>query len=265
MQWVLIRGLVSERYHWGRFVSQLEGHFPQHRFHSADILGNRLGREKLTPLQLSKNLAGLRSQVTSPGKKILLGFSLGGMLALEWAYAHPDEVAAVVLINSSLNSSPIAKRLQPQALLTILRSARQKTLTAKEEIILKMTTGLVDEVRIKAIAEDWGRHSLENPIRAANFFLQLGLAAQIKPRPTPPSSPVLILSSGKDRVVHPSCSLELAERLQLQPKVHPEAGHDLTLEDPQWVLEQLEEWVKTWQSVPEYEQSTDLLQDSRPY
>lgn len=246
MQWVLIRGIVSERFHWGRFTSQISERFPGHKIEAADILGNGITRDRLTPLRIKLNINGLREQVSPGSKKVLLGFSLGGMLALEWAHRHPEEVAGVVLINISLSGVSVTKRLRPQALKTIIKSAFQKDPIVKEEMILKMTTAGLPEEKIKELAKDWGDYGRKNPAKVINFISQLGLAAQINQRKAPPSKPILILTSQNDGVVDPECSHQIAKRWRIAPVIHPTAGHDLTLNDPDWTLEQIEKWLKNW-------------------
>ena len=68
--------------------------------------------------------------------------SLGGMVAVDWARRHPDELAACVLVNTSLRPfSPWYRRLRPAnypALLGFLRpwlSDRQR-----EQTILRITS-----------------------------------------------------------------------------------------------------------------------------
>ncbi|WP_347358918.1 alpha/beta fold hydrolase [Bdellovibrio sp.] len=241
-QWVLIRGIMSESYHWWNFLPQLQEHFPQDHFHTADILGNgRLNSHK-TPLSLSKNIQALRGQAPADGKKILFGFSLGGMLALEWAHRHSDEVAAVILINASLNNSPFYKRMTPYSFGRIFQSALQKDLHKREEMIIRMTTTQTPQESVNELAQQWSARSLELPVRPANFLWQLGLATQVRQRKEPPA-PVLVLSSAKDRVVHPQCSEKIASTWDLPLVRHPEAGHDLTLDDPKWVLEQVSQFI----------------------
>lgn len=237
-QWVLIRGIMSESYHWWEFLPQLREQFPQDEFHTADILGNGRYYSYRTPLSVRKNIEALRSQAPQNGKKILVGFSLGGMLALEWAQLYSEEVEAVVLINASLNNSPFYKRITPYSISCILKSAFQKDRQKREESIIRMTTSQIsEEVRLQ-IAKHWGARGLQYPVNPLNFLWQLGVATQIKQPPKPPTA-TLILSSSKDRVVHPDCSRKIASRWNLPLECHPEAGHDLTLEDPQWVLEKV--------------------------
>lgn len=241
-QWVLIRGIMSEAFHWGDFFHHLKDRFPQDQFHTPDILGNGRHFQHMTPLNPKKNIQALRSQVPNQGKKILVGFSLGGMLSLEWAHHHPEEVAAVVLINCSLNNSPVYKRITPFSLKNIVHSAFQSDMKKREEMILRMTTARLPEPHIQKVATHWGPRTATYPPKSINFFSQLLVAAQIPQRPQPPA-PVLILASQKDKVVHPDCSKKIAAKWQLPLISHPEAGHDLTLDDPHWVLDQVQSFI----------------------
>jgi pimeloyl-ACP methyl ester carboxylesterase len=47
---------------------------------------------------------------------------------------------------------------------------------------------------------------------------------------------VLLLCSRGDRLVHPDCSRALARRWQCALAEHPDAGHDLALDDADWVV-----------------------------
>lgn len=243
-QWVLVRGIVSEEFHWWNFVPELKTRFPSDHLHTPDIIGNGKLFGESTPIRIRPNIDGLRKQLPQiPHKKILMGFSLGGMLILEWAYSHPEEVAAVVLINSSLNNSAFFKRMRPSSFMHILRTARVSDHIQREELVLKMTTSLLSEDKIKPIAQAWGPRSLQYPLRPANFLRQLLLAGQIKQRKNPPPVPVLVLSSANDKVVHPDCSKKIAKMWKVSHHIHPEAGHDLVLDDPHWVIDQVESFL----------------------
>ncbi|MBO9667484.1 MAG: alpha/beta hydrolase [Bdellovibrio sp.] len=237
-QWVLVRGIMSESYHWWDFLPQLQAHFPDDVIHTADIIGNGRNFQMTTPTDIQGNLQGLRSQVPADGKKILVGFSLGGMLSLEWAHYHPEEVEAVILINCSLNNSPFYKRIKPSSVAKILKSSLTKDLHQREQMILRMTTTGLSAESISEIAHKWGARGKEYPVQAMNFLWQIFVAAKIPQRAAPPK-PVLILNSEKDQVVHPDCSAKIAKTWGLPLVRHPEAGHDLTLDDPQWVLNQI--------------------------
>jgi hypothetical protein len=42
----------------------------------------------------------------------------------------------------------------------------------------------------------------------------------------------------QDVLVSPQCSATLAHRWQVELRIHPDAGHDLPLDDPAWVIQQ---------------------------
>ncbi len=236
-QWVFIRGIVSESFHWWDFLSEMQKAFPGDSISTADILGNGQQNQHLTPTAVVPNILGLKKQVPE-GKKILVGFSLGGMLSLEWAHAYPDEIEAVVLINCSLNNSKIHERMQISSFKNIVKLSLEKDLIEREKHTLRMTTSCLSENKISEIAKAWGARGVQFPVRTINFLRQSLLAAQISQRPSPPV-PTLILSSENDRVVHPVCSERIAKNWNLQNHKHSKAGHDLTLDDPTWALEKI--------------------------
>jgi alpha-beta hydrolase superfamily lysophospholipase len=54
--------------------------------------------------------------------------------------------------------------------------------------------------------------------------------------------PVLVLNGAADRLVDPRCSRALAARWGAELHVHPHAGHDLPLDEPEWLVDRLVEW-----------------------
>jgi pimeloyl-ACP methyl ester carboxylesterase len=51
--------------------------------------------------------------------------------------------------------------------------------------------------------------------------------------------PALFLVGKRDRLVHPDCSRQLARRYGAELVEHPDAGHDLTTDASEWVVEQV--------------------------
>jgi len=54
---------------------------------------------------------------------------------------------------------------------------------------------------------------------------------------------MLLLSSRGDRLVDARCTDALAAAWGLKPRVHPWAGHDLPLDDPDWTIRQVRQWL----------------------
>jgi len=241
-QWVLVRGIMSEAFHWWNFIDLLQAQFPNDKISTADILGNGELNNHRTPLKIKANIQGLKAQAPS-GKKILVGFSLGGMLSLEWAYAHPEEVEALVLINCSLNNSKFYERLKPSSFKNIVKLSLESDLIEREKHTLRMTTSLLTEDQMTEIARHWGPRGVQYPVKSMNFVRQSLLAAQMSQKSAPPA-PTLILSSKNDKVVDPICSVRIANQWKLTNHLHPAAGHDLTLDDPAWALGKINDFLQ---------------------
>lgn len=241
--WVFIRGLMSGSAHWSQFLEYFESQFPEDCIHTPDILGNGKNHFMVTPLKVHGNLSGIRNQVFNSEKKIIVGFSLGGMLGLEWAKAHPDEVAGLILINTSVNRSKFYQRYRPKAFLKTILAAFIKDPFQREEKILDLTSTLSRKEK-KIVAKEFAEIEKRHPTKAFNFFRQLIFASQVKLEEKLIHFPVLILNSKGDQIVHTSCAGKIAEVLNVPLITHPYAGHDLTLDDPKWVIEQIQTWLK---------------------
>jgi pimeloyl-ACP methyl ester carboxylesterase len=80
-------------------------------------------------------------------------------------------------------------------------------------------------------------------VSCGNVVRQLVAAVRYRADPDLPV-PLLVLASQNDRMVDPSASRAIAYRVPgATLKEHPSAGHDLPLDDPQWVLEQIAAWM----------------------
>jgi hypothetical protein len=52
------------------------------------------------------------------------------------------------------------------------------------------------------------------------------------------------MNSLGDRMVDPACTQAIAREWNVTPKTHPWAGHDLPLDDPEWVALAVAEWLE---------------------
>ena len=50
---------------------------------------------------------------------------------------------------------------------------------------------------------------------------------------------VQFLGASGDRLVHPTCTQKIATAWGVPIRMHPDAGHDLPVDDPEWVLDKL--------------------------
>ncbi|MBK7765130.1 MAG: alpha/beta hydrolase [Sulfuritalea sp.] len=243
--WVLLRGLTRESRHWGDFPQHLAETLGGARVICLDLPGNG----KLNGMDSPRSVeamadychAEFASLGVAPSCRVL-AMSLGAMVAVAWAQRHPGDIAAAVLINTSLRPfSPFYRRLRPANYLRLLRAlgAGDREL---ETAVLEMTTRLVPNPA--AVIEEWRQWRRENPVSRRNALRQILAAARYRAPRKRPFDQLLLLAGARDALVDPRCSLQLAAQWDAVVAVHPEAGHDLPLDDAAWVLARVRCWIE---------------------
>ena len=53
----------------------------------------------------------------------------------------------------------------------------------------------------------------------------------------------LVLAGAKDPLCDPECPVKLSRRFSAPLAIHPEAGHDLSLDAPEWLAAQVRCWI----------------------
>jgi len=244
--WVFLRGLTRESRHWGDFVGQFQQAMPYQTVVTLDLAGNGRLNHQRSDCRVEDMVADCRTQLAlrhiAPPYQ-LLAMSLGAMVAVAWAQSHPEEVAAQVLINTSLRRfSPFYQRLQPTNYWPLLRLILTSAVPQDwERAILHMTSHGGHE----DILPSWLALRRSHPVAPQNALRQLLAAARYAVRDEPPAMPTLLLGSAQDQLVSVQCTLTLARHWRCAHRIHPEAGHDLPLDDGPWVAEQVREWFLT--------------------
>jgi pimeloyl-ACP methyl ester carboxylesterase len=242
-RWILLRGLARESRHWEGFADRLREAFPGDTVLALDLAGNGTRHREASPASVAAMVEDYRRALREAGVAgpvRLLAVSLGGLVALEWARRHPAEIASCVLVNSSLGGlSAFHERLQPRQYGRLLRLACCSSGEAAEALILAMTSAQAGA----QLAKKWAAYRRDHPVRLANVLRQLFAALSYRLAEPGPKTPVLLLASRDDRLVDAVCSRHLAARFGWPLAEHPTAGHDLPLDDPQWLLVQVRAWV----------------------
>lgn len=247
--WVLLRGLTREARHWGRFPDLLRAQMPGARIVAIDLPGNgRLHRES-SPLSVPEMARYCRAELARRGVEgpvYLLAMSLGAMVASAWAASHPQELEGCVLVNTSMRPfSPFYQRLKPRHYPAIVKlAALGGTPRQWEETVLRITAHHPSDPASTLLG--WVRLREECPVTPGNALRQLLAAARYSAPITAPAPPILILASSHDELVDARCSQRLAAAWQARLATHPTAGHDLPLDDGDWVATQVRQW---WQEL----------------
>lgn len=247
--WVLLRGWTREARHWGAFADLLRAAAPGTPVVALDLPGNGRLHAQASPTDVAAMAAhcraALRAQGLAPPYRVL-ALSLGAMVALAWAEAAPRELAAAVLVNTSLRPhATVTQRLRPRQLPALLGLLwRDPGPEARERTVLRLTSRLVaaDAAAREALLRDWVAWAREHPVTRANTLRQLRAALRCRAPARPPDVPLLLLASAQDALVDPASSRRLAAAWRLPLVEHPRAGHDLPLDDPDWLLARLAAW-----------------------
>lgn len=246
-RWILLRGLVREQRHWGTFPALLAATLPTAQLITPDLPGNGSRCHETSPTSVAQMVEACRRQLQQQGiapPYSLLALSLGGMVAVEWAARYPQELAHCVLVNTSMRPySPFYQRLRWQNYGAIARQILRGSRAGQEQLVLRLTSRSGDRASRAALLQQWLAYQREFPVTRRNALRQLCAAARFRAPAQPPPLPVLILAGAADQLVDHRCSLKLAQAWQVPLAVHPDAGHDLPLDDGAWVAARIAEWL----------------------
>lgn len=244
--WILLRGLARESRHWGAFPGHFGAVVGAERVVALDLPGNGELNDQPSPTRVEAMAdwvaAELARRALNPPVRVL-ALSLGAMVAAAWACRAPAQIEAMVLINTSMRPfNPVWQRLRPGAWGPVLRMLAAGGDPARlERAVLGLTSN--DRQAAAAAYPQWCEIARTRPVSMANTVRQLWAAARFEaPRERPPV-PCLVLVSAHDRMVDPRCSQQLAEAWGAGLMTHPQAGHDLPLDDGDWVARSVAQWL----------------------
>ncbi|MGE0315111.1 MAG: alpha/beta fold hydrolase [Lautropia sp.] len=247
--WLLLRGLAREHAHWGEFEAAFRRAVPQASIVALDLPGNGDFNRVASPARVEaiadacRGALRARRGTAGDAPVYLLAMSLGAMVAIEWARRWPSDVAGCVLINTSLRPfSPPWRRLRPRNWWRLLAiAAGAGTPIEAESGILRLTsTRRSGDAEVVA---RWAAIRAARPVSVRNALRQLLAAARYRAPRARPGVPMLLLASRGDALVDPRCTGDLARAWGLAPCWHPDAGHDLPLDDPAWVADAVARWL----------------------
>jgi pimeloyl-ACP methyl ester carboxylesterase len=246
LTFLLLRGLSRQQAHWGTFPKQLASAFSkqgiQADFFFEDLPGFGERFQQKSPASI-EGIADILAQRLEqiPGKLQLIGISMGGMLALELAKRYPHKCQSLAMINSSVKpAASFYQRLQPRAYPAFLKAWFYPFRQASEQQILNISTEKYQND--PALLDTWLYYRQSQPPSRVAAFKQILAAARYQAPSVKPLKHVLLIASRHDKIASYRCTQQLADYWGLTPLIHPDAGHDLPLDAPEWLVEQLVSW-----------------------
>jgi hypothetical protein len=160
------------------------------------------------------------------------------MIGIEWLNQYPNDIVkAHLFCTSSGEVSKFYERLQPINYKYLYDIARALPGRQQENCILKMISQNKENAQ-KSLST-LAYYSKHHPVSIKNSLAQMVAASSFKSPLLHPDK-VHWIGSWGDRMVAPECTLKLAEKYQSKPTMHPWSGHDIALDDPEWLVEQLQ-------------------------
>lgn len=238
--WILIRGIAHESAHFGSFKGLLEKNFPDDHVYGMDLPGAGIHHKKKAPTSMQETLEFVRQEALLKAEPpyLLVSISFGSMIATEWAHRYPSEVEGIVLMNTSLGGlSPFYHRLRLKMWKEYMKRLVTKDPFEVEKIMLTIISKRKEG--LEKVIEERAAIQKKRPVSLKNILRQLVAAATYSPKEKAPPVPTLLLASEGDDLCDPECTRRIAKNWNISFFMHPWAGHDLTLDDEEWVIEKI--------------------------
>ncbi len=242
MRWLLLRGFTREQRHWGEFPDIMAESLGE-QVVCIDAPGFGTEAERRSPYSIQAITDDVRArfaEIRGDDEWSVLGISLGGMLTLDWCARYPEDFVRSVVVNSAAaNVSRPWDRFSVPALKQLVGS-RFLSPEDAERAVLNISSNRKD-LDFDSLSETFAEWNAERHPSRASIAGQAIAAASFRAAPKL-NVPLLVLSSRGDRLVSYRCSEGLAERFDAPLQLHDTAGHDLALDDPDWICQQIIEW-----------------------
>lgn len=246
MHFILLRGLAREAAHWLDFPELLQQALGDNcRLHLVDFPGcgkycSQPALPSITAMTEHARTETDIAEITARNEAVyLLGISMGGMVALDWAQRFPHELRGLILINSSAGNQPFWWRLRPTAWPAMIR-ALITNCNARETAVLSIVSN--NHADYAQRTNQWLNIQQQRPVTRATILAMLRAAAQYRPRPYCTVAG-MVIASKRDRMVSVRASESLAQQFDWPIARHPSAGHDLPMDEPQWLADQISQWL----------------------
>jgi surfactin synthase thioesterase subunit len=214
---LLIPGLARETHQWETFSQILEEQIIFSKTHLLELPGvsEKINLESFKRIETYTNELReewLYLKDKHQGSWIIMAFSMGGMIGVDWCNRFPYDMTSLILINSfagNLSLPPL-------------------------------------RFDIKAMGKVLGhflKEGGEHPIEKGILLKQIYTISRYKV-PSELNCAIKVLASKKDNIVSYKCSEAIAKHFSTKVTLHKESGHSIHLDDPKWLIDQVEDFLK---------------------
>ena len=244
----LLRGLVREKEHWNWFKSYIEDQFPSANIILLEIPGVGETCDQISPDSFKEMVKFMRDKhedtIKNDEENLLMAMSLGGMIARVWLDIYPEDFKKVILVNTSFKGiTPLFKRLRPLSLLRFINIFFTPSIESREKKILAMVSN--NKIEREKLIDSWVDIQKKRPVRRKSFINQIKAALTSKVSiEMPKGVELLIIGAKGDGLCHYESSILLNKAWGGELKIHESAGHDLPIDDPNWLVSTMKNWYQ---------------------
>jgi pimeloyl-ACP methyl ester carboxylesterase len=234
---VMLRGLARGKHHWGRFVTLMEQAFPEKKVIAIDLAGNGDRYKETSPTTIQAAVEDIRQQLQSINLQPpydVISLSLGGMITLQWLHEN-QEIEKAIVMNTSHAMLPFYQRMRPSAILTIITSVFLLPIHLRERVIFGLNANKDPD---QEVIQQWITLEKAQSVSFRNLINQIKIAKTFTTSLTISNEKALLLASTHDHLVNVNCSKKIASDFNINIQYHPVAGHEISLDDPNWVIDQ---------------------------
>lgn len=242
MKWLLLRGLSREQRHWGSFPDTLATALGAD-VSCIDAPGFGTECERRSPFSLARITDDMRRRfdtIRGDDDWSVLGISLGGMVALNWCARFPTDFKRAVVVNTSAGNLSLPHDRFRLTGVPSLATSRFRSTEAAERATLAVSVNRTDH-DLDELARRYAGWYEERRPHPRSLAAQVTAAMRFA-APSNVPVPLLVLASRGDRLVSYRCGQRIAARLNAPLRLHDTAGHDLALDDPDWICRQIMDW-----------------------
>lgn len=256
MNLLLLRGLLQDPGSWEEFGARLRLHAPHLKPFHLDLPGIGTEYQRTSPdsvpalrIDLAKRFHERIAQGKLPaGPWALAGSGIGAMIALDWAAAEPKLFTRLMLMNpSSSDLSGAAERFLFASRSRILWSL----LLGKPGREVRAILGAVsnrfhaNDTKMRNLEAAFVKSRRERHPSRQTALRHFRSAARFElPALNGAAARTIVVTSQGDRLSRPECSARVADHLGARQISHPWGGHDLVIDDPEWLARELGEWTQ---------------------
>lgn len=239
---VLIHGLGLDRFLWDPFVTPLS---EQCRVIRYDLLGHGDAEPLTAPVTSTDFNAQLLSVLDDRkiDRAVLMGFSLGGVIARTIAAQNPDRVAGLILLNTISTRPPDIRR---QVMDRAARIDSGDTDGISEQAIERWFTPVFrasNSLVIDAVLDRLGLNLPDSYRHAYRYFAEAD--AEAASTHSLIDAPTLVITGEQDRNSTPAMAYEIAAQIgTARCSVLPGLRHMGLVEDPSAILKLVVPFLK---------------------